>query len=99
MNGQLIAPPGLRESITLVSLLLCGALGPALRASENVAHRPFAQWADIPARGQFIVGLVYEESEAYHIWAGHDYHNVTVQSGGENYGIDINQGYIAAQYG
>ena len=42
---------------------------------------------------------MYEESEAYHIWAGGKYHNVTVKSGGESYGIDINQGYLALQYG
>ena len=67
-------------------------------ASENVPHRPFAMWADVPARGQFVLGLVYEESEAYHVWTGgHQYHNVTVKSGGEEYGIDVNQGYLAMQ--
>ena len=40
-------------------------------ASENVPHLPFAQWADVPTQGQFIAGLVYEESESYHIWAQH----------------------------
>src|SRR5580765_6269909 len=78
---------------------ICVLAAASVLASENVPHRPFAYWADVPAPGQFIVGLVYEESEAYHIWAGHDYHNVTTHSGGESYGIDINQGYIAAQYG
>jgi hypothetical protein len=68
-------------------------------ASENVPHRPFAQWADVPEKGQFVAGLVYEESEAYHIWASGQYHNVTVKSSGEYYGIDINQGYLALQYG
>src|SRR5436305_14226162 len=68
-------------------------------ASENVPHRPFAQWADVPDKGQFVAGLVYEESEAYHIWASGQYHNVTVKSSGEYYGIDINQGYVALQYG
>lgn len=98
-NLQIVLPALRRELSVIGGLLLCGAMAPALVASENVPHRPFAQWADVPERGQFLVGLVYEESEAYHIWAGHDYHNVTVQSGGENYGIDINQGYVAAQYG
>ena len=70
-----------------------------VRASENVPHRPYAQWADLPKPGQFVVGLVYEESEAYRIWAGRDMHNVTTKADGENYGIDINQGYIALQYG
>ena len=67
--------------------------------SENVPHRPFAQWADVPEKGQFILGMVYEESEAYHIWAQRDEHNVTWHAGGESYGIDINQGYFALQYG
>ena len=46
------------------------ALSQSLRASENVPHRPFAMWADVPEGGQFLAGLVYQESEAYHIWAG-----------------------------
>src|ERR1041385_5295225 len=69
------------------------------KASENVPHRPFAMWADIPLEGQCVVGLVYEESEAYHFWSGHDDHNVRFKTGGESYGIDINQGYLALQYG
>ena len=74
-------------------------LGAACNASENVPHRAFAQWAEIPEAGQLVAGLVYEESEAYHIWAGHNQYNVTQKAGGENYGIDINQGYVALQYG
>ncbi len=68
-------------------------------ASENVPHRPFAQWADVPLPGQFIVGAVYEESEAYHIYVHGKSENITWHAGGENYGIDINQGYLALQYG
>jgi hypothetical protein len=68
-------------------------------ASENVPHAPFAQWADLPAHGQLVAGLFYDESEAYHIWTKNDYHNVTVRAGGERYGIDINQGYLTLQYG
>lgn len=74
-------------------------LANSILASENVPHRPFAQWADLPAPGQFVFGIIYEESEAYHIWAGHEEHNVTWKASGENYGIDINQGYWALQYG
>ncbi|MCX6929994.1 MAG: hypothetical protein NT154_43295 [Verrucomicrobia bacterium] len=84
-----------RTLVTLAGLLLAATLV----ASENVPHRPFAYWADLPLPGQFIFGLVYEESEAYHIWAANKYENVTVKSGGENYGNDINQGYLALQYG
>src|SRR5437879_12293791 len=81
------------------SLLLLGSLTQTVLASENVPHRPFADWAGVPGRGQFVLGLVYEESEAYHIWAGGQYQDVTVKSDGESHGIDINQGYIALQYG
>ncbi len=90
---------GQRRWSALGGLLLSVALAPALLGSENVPHRPFAQWADVPARGQFVFGLVYEESEAYHIWASGQQRNITVKSGGESYGIDINQGYLALQYG
>jgi hypothetical protein len=71
----------------------------AIHATENAPHRPFAMWADVPAKGQFVAGLVYEESEAYHIWASGNYHDVTWHANGESYGIDINQGYLALQYG
>jgi hypothetical protein len=69
-------------------------------ASENAPHRPFAMWADVPDQGQFMLGLVYQESEAYRIWAeGHESHNVKWRAGGESYGIDNTQGYFALQYG
>jgi len=90
---------GGRQLVIIASVLLLATLTQKLLASENVPHRPFAQWADVPQAGQFVLGLVYEESEAYHIWAGGQYRNVTVKAGGESYGIDINQGYLALQYG
>jgi hypothetical protein len=68
-------------------------------ASENVPHRPYAMWADLPAPGEFDAGAVYEESESYHFWAGHTDHNAKFRASGESYGIDINQGYLAFQYG
>jgi len=67
----------------------------ASRASENVPHRPFAQWADVPDQGQFVLGAVYEQSDAYHVWAGGQRHDVTWD--GE--GTHINQGFFALQYG
>jgi hypothetical protein len=86
---------------TTFALALLGlVLAQATLASENVPHRPFAEWADVPEQGQMVVGLVYEESEAYHIWAGGRVHDVNFKAAdGENYGIDINQGYVALQYG
>src|ERR1051325_4091096 len=68
-------------------------------ASENVPHRPFAMWADLPLPGQVVVGGIYEESEAYNFWSGGHNHSARVMAGGESYGIDINQGYLALQYG
>jgi hypothetical protein len=68
-------------------------------ASENVPHAPFAQWAEAPGDGQWVFGAFYQESEAYHIWAGDTQHNVNWKKGGEDYGIDITQGHFTAQYG
>ena len=48
-------------------------------ATENVPHAPFAAWADLPKPGQLVAGLVYQESESYHIWA----------NGGQRYDIDF----------
>src|SRR5262245_60372766 len=83
----------------IILLFLFATLALIAPASENVPHRPYAMWADVPDKGQFVLGVIYEESEAYHIWAKSTYHNITVKSGGEEYGIDINQGYLALQYG
>lgn len=63
------------------------AMTGTLFAIENVPHRPFGMWADVPEKNQFVAGFVYEESEAYHIWASGKYHNVTVISGGEQPGL------------
>ena len=80
-------------AIVITSCITC------VFGSENVSHRPFAEWAELPEKGQFVAGLVYEESEAYNIWAGGVQHGVKWKSGGESYGIDVNQGYITLQYG
>jgi hypothetical protein len=78
---------------------LAAVLTQTALSSENVPQRPFAQWANLPEKGQFVVGLVYEESESYHIWASGKQYGINTRSGGENYGIDINQGFLALQYG
>lgn len=88
-----------RWNAGLAVLACCLAAAPGLMASENVPHRLFAQWADVPAPGQFVLGLVYEESEAYHIFVKGESRNITIHGAGESYGIDINQGYLALQYG
>jgi hypothetical protein len=81
-----------------VIVFLAGFVLPVL-ASENVPHRPFAMWADLPPPGQFVAGAIYEESEAYNFWSGGHNHSARWTAGGESYGIDINQGYLALQYG
>jgi hypothetical protein len=93
------APGLVRRSTTYASMALMAGLAHTALGTENVAQRPFGYWADLPDKGQFVVGLVYEESESYHIWAGGKQYNINTRSGGENYGIDINQGYFVLQYG
>jgi hypothetical protein len=93
-------PALLRTCTTLAGLALAAAMAPTASASEDVPHRPYAMWADVPEKSQFVAGFVYEESEAYHIWASGKQYNITVKPpDGESYGIDINQGYFALQYG
>lgn len=91
-------PPCCRLTFQFLLPLLAGIALQSL-ASENVPHRPFALWADVPLQGQFIAGGVYEESEAYNFWSGGHNHSARWMAGGESYGIDINQGYLALQYG
>jgi hypothetical protein len=90
-----------KSSLNLAGLAALLALGltPDVLATENVPHAPFAEWADVPLPGQLVAGLVYQESESYHIWANGQRYNIDYVKDGEHYGIDINQGYIALQYG
>jgi hypothetical protein len=85
------------NKINLLLLLLSAVR--SVHASENVPHAPFAQWANLPAHGQLEVGAVYQESEAYYFWDASQRYDVDTRSHGEHYGIDINQGYLALQYG
>jgi len=81
-------------------LFLAAALPWGASASENAPRRPFAQWADVPERGQFVWGTLYEQSESYYIWEGLTRHNITLKAqDGESYGIDIRQGYFTLDYG
>ncbi|HZL13977.1 MAG TPA: hypothetical protein VFC85_07510 [Verrucomicrobiae bacterium] len=71
-----------------------------LGATEDAPHAPFAQWADLPAPGQFVAGFFYDESESYHIYAnGGQRYNIDSPGDGEHYGIDVNQGWLTFQYG
>jgi len=97
-SGKL-APSHLWRSTTHGPLLLAVAMVQTTLGSENVPHRPFAYWADVPAEGQFVLGAVYEQSRSYHIWASGQQYAIKVRANGENYGIDVRQGYFALQYG
>jgi hypothetical protein len=91
--------PCMRRPGRMAIFVLCLGIAPSMLASEGVPFRPFAQYADLPQAGQFFAGIVYEQSEAYRIWSGGQEHVITVKSGGESYGIDVNQGFLAFQYG
>ena len=93
--------PGLaRRSMVLAGLALLAAAAQTGLASEDEPRRPFAQWADVPAEGQLVWGTLYEQSEAYNIWAGTHEHGITIHtSDGESYGIDVRQGYFTLDYG
>jgi hypothetical protein len=83
----------------LVTALFLGGAPGLARASENVPHMPFAEWVELPGRGQLVTRVTYQESEAYYFWAGKTRYGVDYPVGGEQYGIDINQGYLTLQYG
>jgi hypothetical protein len=84
----------------MVTISLAAATATRLAATENTPHAPFAQWADVLNDGQLQVGVWYEESESYYIYANPSTrYNVDWQTKGEHYGIDINQGYVTFQYG
>jgi hypothetical protein len=73
---------------------------PHAAASEDTPRKPFAEWAEVPAQYQLLFGIYYEQSEAYHIWAGTQRHDISIHTpDGESYGIDIRQGYFALDYG
>lgn len=91
-----LKPPLAGWLATACALLL---LPRFLAASENVPHAPFAEWANLPQRGQLEVGAFYQESEAYYFWDANRRYQVDYRKNGEHYGIDINQGYLTFQYG
>ena len=97
-RGASVAMPGpqVRRWTSLIAVVALALTAPA---AEDVPHRPFAYWADVPGQGELVAGIVYSESEAYHMWAGGKYHNITAHASGEDYGIDAHQGYLALQYG
>src|SRR5437867_3836436 len=75
----------------LACLPLALALTQSTLGSENVPHQPYGDWANVPKQGEFTLGLRYDESSSYHIWGSGKQYDITVKSGGEYYGIDINQ--------
>jgi hypothetical protein len=93
MNGWCVKL--LKAQATRLCLIVPVALISVANASENVPHRPFAQWADVPAKGEFVAGAVYEQSDAYDIWASGQHVSLPDSASG----IHVNQGYFALQYG
>jgi hypothetical protein len=93
--------PGLaRRWLILAGLVVLAAAARTVLASEDTPRRPFAEWADVPAEAQLVFGALYEQSEAYYIWAASQRHNITVHADdGESYGIDVRQGYFTLDYG
>jgi len=91
--------PWTKPLITAGGTLFFFGMAQGLLASENVPHEPYAQWADVPNRGQWVARLTYQESESYYFWAGNTRYPVNFVKEGEHYGIDINQGFISLQYG
>lgn len=82
------------------STLLPLAVVQNVRAGEDEARRPFAQWAEVPAPGQLLFGTFYEQSEAYHVWVqGNNRMNANYRTDDENYGTDVRQGYFTLDYG
>lgn len=88
----------LAHALLWLALGVCILSGPA-RAGENVPHRPFAEWATLPPKGVLEIGAHYQESEAYYFWTADQRYKADFKKGGEHYGIDVNQGYLALQYG
>jgi hypothetical protein len=84
---------------TCAALALAAACAQPVLASEDVPQLPFAEFASVPDKGQFVVGALYEQSKSYQIWAAGQQYDIKVRSGGENYGIDTRQGYFIFQYG
>jgi hypothetical protein len=89
-----------RRPMVLAGLVLWAAAVQTALASEDAPRRPFAEWAEVPDEAQLVFGTLYEQSEAYYVWAANQRHNITVHaSDGESYGIDIRQGYFTLDYG
>jgi hypothetical protein len=49
----------------------------------------------VPGEGQFVLGAVYEQSDASYMWSGGQRHNIAWNGDGNH----INQGFFALQYG
>lgn len=89
----------MHNAVFLVTAMVVVGTTPGLRASENVPRKPFAEWVQLPTPRQFTVRLWYQEGEAYHIWDGERVHDITVDRGSDEYGIDLMQGIVAIEYG
>ncbi len=87
------------QCIAFAVIVLATACVPRVFASEDVPQLPFAEFANVPDEGQFVVGALYEQSKSYQIWASGQQYGIKVRAAGENYGIDTRQGYFIFEYG
>ncbi len=100
MKTEHFRPRRVSASFPLAAALCLLALAAGVRAAEDEPRRPFAEWADLPQPGQLVVGALYEQSEAYHVWEqGNNRMAANYRAGGENYGVDVRQGYFTLDYG
>jgi hypothetical protein len=70
-----------------------------LQANENLVRRPYAEWANLPEQGQFVISPFFGMSEAYHAWEGSTSKSIQVEVDREDYGVDVIQGSVLVEYG
>lgn len=88
---------GWGSAVLAAACVLSGPFDSA--GSETVPRKPFAEWAEVPAPGEFKLRIWYMEGEAYHVWYGRQRQNITIHKQGEDYGIDPMHGILAMEYG
>jgi hypothetical protein len=95
-QNHLRTPKAIGNLRNLIILFLAGAVAYRVAASENVPYRPFAQFAEVVDKSQFVLGAVYEQSESYDIWASGQRFDAPSTAPAA---VHVNQGFLALQYG
>ena len=84
------------ESIALgMAVMLGGA--PWGTASENHPQKPFAQFVDIPSKGQWVITPWYVYTVFKDYWQGTD--KIDIRRGDLEYDYAINDGMVLIEYG